>query len=191
MIGGAVDSLALQPDGKVLVGLAGGSGMPPTTVVRLNANGSIDSTFTGPASAAGASLRVVGLAVQGDGRVLVLTRSQITGNAVHGLMRLNSDGSPDPSFSPVTINNVSTRASLALQADGRIIIAGQFSAIGGSSISNLARLESSGAVDASWCGRAAGSTSSRSIAGWGSRRCGSGPRIRSRSMSCAGTDTNV
>jgi uncharacterized delta-60 repeat protein len=54
---GQVFSLALQPDGKVLVGLATGSGQPPRRVVRLNADGSLDATFTGPESVAGAPNR--------------------------------------------------------------------------------------------------------------------------------------
>ncbi|WP_414662592.1 hypothetical protein [Horticoccus sp. 23ND18S-11] len=153
-VGAAVNALALQGDGKILVGLSTGSGTPPRTVVRLNVNGSVDATFTGPASAAGATENVTGLAVQRDDRVLVMTRTQIPGNAVYRLSRLNGDGSNDASFNAVTLNGVTTRASFALQADAKIIVSGQFStvvnAIGSSAIANLARLNADGTLDASF-----------------------------------------
>ena len=149
-LGGAVSALALQGDGKVLVGLAGGSGVPPRLVVRLNADGSVDGSFSGPASAAGATERVAGLGVLRDGRVLVLMRVQISGNASYRLTRHNADGSPDAGFAAVQLNGADARASFAVQADGRIIVSGQFTAVSGTPASNLVRLNADGTLDGSF-----------------------------------------
>jgi uncharacterized delta-60 repeat protein len=149
-LAGTVSALALQGDGKVLVGLAGGSGAPPRLVVRLNADGSADGSFTGPASTAGAAERMVGLGVLRDGRVLALMRVQITGSVSHRLTRHNADGSLDAGFTPVQLIGASGRASFAVQADGRIIVSGQFAAVNGTSVANLARLNADGTVDGSF-----------------------------------------
>jgi uncharacterized delta-60 repeat protein len=148
-VGGVVSALALQADGKVLVGIVTGSGEPPRRIVRLNTDGTIDATFTGPTSAAGAAEQVRGLAVQPDGRILALTRLQIVGNAFYSLSRLEPNGSPDASFTSATLNSTGA-ASFALQSDGRIVVGGSFTDIGGTTISRLARLNSNGTVDASF-----------------------------------------
>jgi hypothetical protein len=75
---------------------------------------------------------------------------QITGNAFYTVTRLNANGSPDASFAQATLNSVAAPASLALQADGRILVSGAFSAIGTTPIARLARLNSDGTVDASF-----------------------------------------
>ncbi len=146
-VGGAVTALARQADGRILVGLATANGAPATTVVRLNADGSADATFTGPAAAAGAVQRVHGLAVQRDGRVLVLSRTQITGGATYQLARLGTNGAADSSFAPKVLTNVTGNPSLALQADGRIVISGGFATIDGRAVANLARINADGSVD--------------------------------------------
>jgi uncharacterized delta-60 repeat protein len=148
--GGTVMALALQSDGKVLAGVASGSGSPARRVVRFNADGSLDGSFTGPASAAGAAEQVVGLAVQADGRILMLSRVQITGNASFGLGRLNANGSADSSFAAVNLPISTSRPALAVQADGRILLAGAFTSVGGQAIANLARLNADGTVDTSF-----------------------------------------
>ncbi len=146
-VGSAVTALARQADGKLLVGLAAANGAPAALVVRLNADGSADATFTGPAPAAGAVQRVHGLAVQRDGRVLVLSRTQITGGASYLLARVGANGTADASFTPKTLTNVTGNPSLALQADGRVVLAGGFANISGQPIANLARINADGSVD--------------------------------------------
>jgi uncharacterized delta-60 repeat protein len=93
---------------------------------------------------------VRGLAVQPDSRIFVLTRVQITGGATFTVTRLNANGTNDTSFTQATLNSASGPAAFALQADGRILVGGAFTAIGTSQVARLARLNSNGAVDSSF-----------------------------------------
>src|SRR4051812_6869145 len=68
-----VNTLAVQPDGKILAGGAftmlggGGNGTTPRSHLgRLAADGSIDTTFN-----PGANAEVFAVTVQGDGKILV------------------------------------------------------------------------------------------------------------------------
>lgn len=183
-VGGVVSSLALQADGRILVGLGTASGQPARSVVRVSATGTLDASFTGPASAAGASETVAGLAVQRDDRVLIVTRTQVAGNAAYRIARLNADGSSDGSFTPAVLNGVATRASIAVQADARILVAGQFSAIGTANVANLARLNADGSVDTSFAPGANGAVTAmalqsdgRLMVGGGFTQIGGLPRV--------------
>lgn len=122
---GFVTALAVQVDGKILLG--GGfstyNGVSRNRIARVNTDGSLDVTFD-PGS--GASSSVAALAVQADGKVLlagffttynVVSRSRIA--------RINTDGSLDASFNPGTGAN-NTVSALAVQADGKILLGGQF-----------------------------------------------------------------
>src|SRR5439155_23409830 len=66
----AVDAVALQPDGKVLIGgsFTNVNGTPRPRIARLNADGSLDPTFN---AGTGADARVSAIAVQPDGNVLI------------------------------------------------------------------------------------------------------------------------
>ena len=82
---------ALQPDGKILI--AGNfnsvNGSARNSLARLNADGSLDTTFV-PALTNGGFITSIGL--QGNGKILV------TGYGMGLLKRLNADGSLDESF---------------------------------------------------------------------------------------------
>ena len=72
-------------------------------------------------------------------------------------MRLNANGSLDPSFDPgngVERTNPNFRvpwvSQIKLQLDGKLVIAGQFTSVDGLSRGNIARLDTNGFVDASF-----------------------------------------
>src|SRR6185295_12405433 len=96
---GAVNAIAVQPDGKILVGGSftmlggGGTGTTPRNFIgRLNADGSVDLTFN-----PGASGPIWGLVVQPDGKILVGgSFATLGGGSRHFLGRLNANGSLDP-----------------------------------------------------------------------------------------------
>jgi uncharacterized delta-60 repeat protein len=129
-----VQALALQPDGKVLVGgeFTYYGPTPRQRVARLNADGSLDSSF----NPTGGNLNnvVVVLALQPDGKVLV------GGNFADYLVRLNADGSPDPSFAVDHSRVSASVASLVLQSDGKILVGGTFPG-------SLLRLNADGSLD--------------------------------------------
>jgi uncharacterized delta-60 repeat protein len=139
---GTVFSLAVQPDGQILVGGTFGllGGQTRNRIARLKADGTLDPAFN-----PGANNSVNSLAVQPDGKILVGGSFTImAGQARTNLARLNSDGSIDLAFSPAANNTVN---ALVVQPDGMILVGGVFTRLGGLVRINLARLNSDGSVD--------------------------------------------
>ena len=146
---GVVHSLALQPDGRVLIGgnFTFFDSTPRARIARLNLDGSLDTSFD---PGAGASDFVAALALQPDGRVLLGGLfTSFDGVARIRTTRLHPDGSLDASYSPGVGAN-STVFALALQPDGKLIVGGDFTQCGGVARKGIARLHSDGALDSSF-----------------------------------------
>lgn len=144
---GTIYCIAVQPDGKVLLGgLAAdtGGGLPPGRILRLNAGGTLDSTFnagTGPDDV------VHAIALQPDGKVLLAGLfTTLSGQSLSRIARLNADGSVDGTFNAGTGANDHV-FSLALQPDGKILMGGLFTSINGQSRNRIARLHPTGALE--------------------------------------------
>ena len=151
-------AVAVQSDGKIV--LAGAS-FPAITehnigaVVRLKQDGTLDSSF-GDHGKAHVQLDVVSaMAVDAAGRIVVVGAAQsLTGfDPDFAVVRLNADGSPDATFgsggkSVIAIGPgfYDVASSLALQSDGKIVLAGQgkVEAVGGFV---AARLKTDGSLD--------------------------------------------
>ena len=149
--------IAVQADGKILIGgnfssLSPNRGATVTRnhIARLNPDGTLDASFD-----PNANDEVDSIVVQADGKILICGRfSQFTPNggaAVdrNNIARLNTDGTVDASFDPNADNFVYT---IALQADGKILIGGNFFTLspnGGATVTRnyLARLNPDGTVD--------------------------------------------
>jgi uncharacterized delta-60 repeat protein len=131
MYGRVINSVALQSDGKVLIGgfFNHVSGASRTSLARLHANGSLDTTFNvGISADGGGDPRVNSVAAQPDGKVLVGGEfNSVNGTSRNGIARLNADGSLDASFSVELTNGVLAGVtSLAMQADGKVLLSGLF-----------------------------------------------------------------
>jgi uncharacterized delta-60 repeat protein len=142
----AVRALALQPDGKALVGGDFTSYQDTTRnrIARLNADGSFDSTFN---MGTGFNGSVSVVTMQSDGKVLVggsFTAYQ--GTTRNRLARLNVDGSFDTSFDIGTGFN-STVNAVVLQSDGKVLVGGQFTSYQGTTRNRIARLNADGSFD--------------------------------------------
>ncbi len=139
---GAVYAMAVQPDGKVVVGgqMTAVNGVARAHIARLHRDGALDETFN-----PGANGAVYGVAVQPDGRLLVAGAFTTLGatNRSH-LGRLNPDGSVDTLFNPGADGDV---LALAVQADGKIIVGGNFSTLASVPRSRIGRLNSDGSLD--------------------------------------------
>ncbi|RZK62054.1 MAG: hypothetical protein EOO59_03570, partial [Hymenobacter sp.] len=140
-----VGALALQPDGRLLLAAN-------DAVRRLLPTGARDNTFAAP-SLAGSNL--YRLLLQPDGKVLVGGNfGYANGVALQPpLLRLNADGSRDAAFAPAGTGagRFINLFSMALQPNGKLLVAGNFAATAGTSTSRtVARLESTGALDASF-----------------------------------------
>jgi len=147
---GLVQSIAVQADGKVLVGgnFTQYDGTAAPYLVRLNADGSRDTSFN---IGTGFSSFVYAVALQADGKVLVGgLYSNFNGTAgLNRLVRLNADGSRDTGFSIGTGFNGSV-AAIAVQADGKVLVGGQFTQYKSTTQNRLMRLNADGSRDASF-----------------------------------------
>jgi len=159
-------SVAIQNDGKIVV--AGksddGSGNYDFAIVRYNSDGSLDSSFDGDGkvtTAVGSDRDyATSVTIQKDGKLVVVGYSQnSSGNYDFAIVRYNSDGSLDSSFSDdgkVTTDiggGWDEARSVAIQNDGKIVTAG-FSWNSSSNKYNFAivRYNSDGSLDSSFDG---------------------------------------
>ena len=149
-----VYSLAVQADGKILVGgeFTTLGGQPRHHLARLNADGTLDPTFNPGAGNPQTVDRVYSLAVQADGKILVGGRFRTLGGQSRlNLGRLNADGTLDPTFNPRAEGGNSPFVdSLVVQADGKILVGGRFRTLGGQPRDSLGRLNADGTLDTSF-----------------------------------------
>jgi uncharacterized delta-60 repeat protein len=131
-------SLALLPDGRLL---AGGNLARP---IRLRTDGSPDASWNPGAAVTGIVRSAV---IQADGKILLGGDfTTVGGQPRRGIARLNADGTPDATFNPGTGVNQNVR-SVAVQADRKILIVGEFTTVNGQARNNFARLNSDGTLE--------------------------------------------
>jgi uncharacterized delta-60 repeat protein len=159
---------AVQPDGKVV--MAGPtkpdpSGNTEMGVVRLNANGSLDTTFGAGGTGAmligfgtGNSATATSVALQTNGDIVVAGAVVVGGVHQIGVARLTPSGSPDPMFNSTGKAMVDTAGTdqsaqgdtvgLAVQpADQKIVVVGTQNLGGGGSAFQVSRLNTDGGLD--------------------------------------------
>lgn len=145
---GTVATLVLQDDGRILLGgdFTQFDSRPALGLARLNPDGSRDTNFN--ASMGGSSHpKVLSLVVQPDGRIVVAgSFTNVNGVARNRIARLNRDGSLDTRFDPGLGANAVVYA-VGLQADGQLVLGGDFTLINGFEVARLARLGPNGAVN--------------------------------------------
>ena len=155
--------VAIQPDGKIVVAgfTTAGPGPQNLALVRYNADGSPDNGFDGNGSLftdLGASERATGVAIQPDGGIVVAVAPAAGAPPPHDfiVVRYLSTGMPDGGFGAggvaTTDMGGSDRANdVALQPDGRIILAGSSDAANISDFA-IARYLPNGSPDADFDG---------------------------------------
>lgn len=143
--GGSVETLALQPDSKLLVAGAfnGLSGSRSSNLTRFTASGNVDASYfpnpNGPVSS-----------------VLVQPSRTVVPQA-NVFAWFNSDGALRPSFSMSAVSQLSGQINAVLrQPDGKIILAGNFTNKAGTTGDYLIRLNTNGTFDMSYDPRPAG-----------------------------------
>ncbi len=144
---------AIQTDGKIVIGgrFTDYNGNARNGVVRLNSNGTIDTTFSigiGFGNAGG-YFAVNALAIQSDGKILASgVFSTYNGITKYNIIRLNANGSVDTTFSSAfTVSSGNDVNCIAVQTDGKIIIGGWFTTYGGTASPRIARLNANGTID--------------------------------------------
>ncbi|VXB96707.1 conserved exported hypothetical protein [Flavobacterium sp. 9AF] len=144
-----VIAIAIQQDEKIIVGGAFTSfnGIGVNKIVRLNQNGSIDSSFN---VGSGFDFQVFSIQIQPDGKIIVGgSFSNYNGESAKKIIRLNSDGSVDTTFNIGDGANLSVN-TISIQNDGKIIVAGNFNTFNNNSVNRIIRLNSNGTVDSSF-----------------------------------------
>ena len=148
------NKMLIQPDGKILVSTR-------TSVVtvakgrlyRFNADGSPDTTFNTTGSVDilhSQAIYLAALAVQTDGKIVIGAFASVpqASDTQFALLRLNSDGSNDTTFSGGRVFYNLTAdydrvSDMVLQADGKILLAGHEDEV----IPIVARFDPVGAMD--------------------------------------------
>ena len=144
-----VQTIAIQPDGKILVGgyFTTFNGVTVNRIVRLNSDGTRDTSF---ATGTGANSTVLTFAIQPDGKILVGGGfTTFNGVTVRHRVRLNTDGTRDTSFTTV-ISTSSTVRTIAIQSDGKILVGGDFHIFNGVTAVRIVRLNTDGTTDTSF-----------------------------------------
>ena len=145
---GSVLAIAVQADGKILVsgdfnGANSIGGETRNRIARLDPTNGLADSFNPNASSF-----IFSIAVQADGQILVggdfNGANSIGGETRNRIARLDPTGAVDLAFDPNANDWVQ---SIAVQADGRILVGGSFTSIGGQTRNRIARLETTGAVD--------------------------------------------
>ncbi len=164
-IGGADDganAVTLLPDGRILAaGYMFNGANNDFAIARYTADGSLDTSFDGDgkmSTSVGTTADKGNAAVlQPDGKVVVAGQSRVAGIDRFGLIRVDSDGSLDPSFDvdgrlTTAIGGVDDLANaLTIQPDGKIIAAG-YGRNGGDDDFAFARYNADGSLDSGFDG---------------------------------------
>lgn len=163
---GPVHALAVQTDGKILVGGAFTEfgGQPRRGLARLLPDGALDTAFPTVPPPLVSVMEVEALALQQDGKILAAglihtsgADQLFTGGLSSGVLRLMPDGTVDGAFDPgagahldgAPLSPARVRA-LALQMDGRVLVGGEFTAFNNAAAPRLARLLPDGSLDAAF-----------------------------------------
>jgi uncharacterized delta-60 repeat protein len=152
--------VAVQPDGKIVAsGSAFDGEASNLAVARLNADGSLDPTFSDDGkvtSDLGGEELGFSLALQGDGRIIIGGVRIVDGERDFLVARYRSDGRLDRSFSgngwlTTDFGGVEETCEVAVQGDGRIVAAGG-THVGPAYDLVLARYTRAGRLDHSFSG---------------------------------------
>jgi len=164
---GSVRALALQADGRILVGgsFTNFNSVPMQSIARLNHDGSLDSQFQPGSGANNPVYTVAQTFVGGVAKVLIGGAfTSVNGTTFNGIARLNSDGSSDTTFNPGGLGaNGATVYALAVQTDGKIVIGGDFTKVNNILLNHIARLNVDGSVDTTFTPGTGASGSVRAI----------------------------
>jgi uncharacterized delta-60 repeat protein len=145
-----VNAIAIQSDGKIIVGGSFGSFDVYSSdgIARLNSDGSYDSSFNvGQGFSGGLGGYVYALAIQGDGKIYVggIFTEYDNYYQCRGICRLNSNASFDTTWNIgsgfiYNVSNYATVYSITIQSNERIIVSGQFNEFNGQEYNHIIRL---------------------------------------------------
>ncbi len=165
IITGAYDrgyGIVRQPDGKIiLVGNRNEDSGSAITLIRYNADGSLDTTFDGDGKILDEAGRANAVALQADGKIVITGKTSEINGTFFSVFRYNPDGSLDSSFG----NNGKFKSAvgllgsaIAILADGKIVVGGTGNAPFANGFA-AARLNPNGTFDTTFNGSGTVNTS--------------------------------
>ncbi len=123
-----VNTIAIQPDGKILIGgnFTSVNSQPRNGYARLNRDGTLESSSAFKVGT-GADANVNSIALQSDGKILIGGAfSSVNGQARRGIARLFADGTVEPLSGFDTTSSVTSGImSMNIQDDGLILLGGK------------------------------------------------------------------
>ncbi len=140
-----VEAIAVQPDGKILIG--GGftfcNGVARPGIARLNEDGSLDTSFD-PGQGANGVVRDI--AIRPDGKILIAGDfTTYAGSTSNRIALVNPNGVPETSFNAAGVD--APIFAMELDGSGNIVIGGQFTHCQGQVRNKVARLNANGNLD--------------------------------------------
>jgi uncharacterized delta-60 repeat protein len=140
-----VNAVAIQSDGKILCGgnFTSYKGTSRNRLVRLNTDGSLDTTF---AIGTGFNATIWSIVIQSNGKILVGGDfTSYSGSVESKIVRLNTNGTIDDTFNTPVVNDIIY--DMSIQTDGKIVAVGAFTQVSGVSTNRIVRFLTGGTPD--------------------------------------------
>ena len=148
---GSGAAVAVQENGDILVAYTQGAS-DLNYIIRLKPDGSRDASF---AAALSVNNQINTIKILADGKILIggfFTR--VNGVKHSFLARLKANGSVDETFDSKIVSADSAQYGsvyiILVQPDGKIVVAGHFTSVGGKPRGSVARLDAGGGLDPSF-----------------------------------------
>ena len=146
IMNGFIEEIAVQSDGKILIGgsFTTHNSVTKNRLLRLNSDGTVDNTFD---IGTGFNLSVTSIFVQSDGKIIVGgTFTLYEGITKTRIIRLNSNGSIDNTFNAETGFNNTVR-DIIVQSNSLIYVGGLFTTYKGITSNRIIRLNMDGTTN--------------------------------------------
>jgi uncharacterized delta-60 repeat protein len=141
-----IQTISIQSDGKIIVGgnqlFAGEFGL-----VRLNTDGTKDNSF--PTNGFGSGIQVSTTLIDPNGKIMAGGNfGDYSGTSVQNVLRLNTDGTLDNTFSTGIISTIGPPDITGISnVGGQYLITGNFNIVFGLPNLGIVRLNSDGSID--------------------------------------------
>jgi uncharacterized delta-60 repeat protein len=148
-----INSLAIQTDGKIIIGgppaiggqLSSYNGTTIYGIARLNIDGTLDNTYNYVPIFRSINI-IHNVTIQVDGKIIVGGSSRAIDGVRRAILRLNNNGSIDTTFNIGTGVSYSARTTL-IQPDSKILIGGTFLSYNNADCSGIVRVNNDGSTD--------------------------------------------
>ena len=150
--GVSIYDMYVQSDDKIIVvgDFTSYNGVNRTDILRLNADGTLDTSFSTNLSVPGGLTAIFHLGVDSQGKIYIgFKDSSLGGSSQKLVYRLNSNGTVDTSFDTklFTSSSIPSIYSVRPLSDGKVIVVGQFATYDGVTVNGIVRLLSDGSID--------------------------------------------